>query len=77
MWNLRYGANDPIYKRETDHGQGEQTCGGWGEGGGSGMDGEFGAVRCKLLYLEWIINGFLLHSTGNYVQSLGVEHDGR
>ena len=25
-----------------------------GEGGGSGMDGEFG--RCKLLNLEWISN---------------------
>ena len=40
------------------------------EGGGSGMDGEFGVGRCKLLNIEWI-------STGNYVQSLGLEHDGR
>ena len=48
-----------------------------GEGGGSGMDGEFGVGKCKLLCLEWISKGILLYSTGNYVQSLGVEHDGR
>ena len=47
------------------------------EGGGSGMDGEYGVGRYKLLYLEWISNGILLCSTGNYVQSPGVEHDGR
>ena len=27
MWNLKYGANDPICKTETDRGHGEQTCG--------------------------------------------------
>ena len=26
MWNLKYGTNDPIYRTETDHGHGEQTC---------------------------------------------------
>ena len=26
MWNLKYDTNDPIYKTETDHGHGEQTC---------------------------------------------------
>ena len=35
-----------------------------GEGGGSGMDGEFGVGRCKLLHLEWISNEILWHSTG-------------
>ena len=45
-------------------------------GGGSGMDWEFGVNRCKLLLpLEWISNGILLCSTGNYVWSLMVEHD--
>ena len=47
-----------------------------GEGGGSGMDGEFGVSRCKLLHLEWISNEVLLYSTGNYIQSLGIEHNG-
>ena len=33
--------------------------------------------RCKLLHLEWISNEVLLCSTGNYIQSLQVDHDGR
>ena len=41
------------------------------------MDREFGVGTGKLLYLEWISNEILLYSTGNYIQSLGVEHDGR
>ena len=57
------------------HGLGEQTCGCQGGGGGSGMDWEFGVNRCKLLPLEWISNGILLYSTGNYVGSLVMEHD--
>jgi len=47
------------------------------EWGGSEMDGEFGAGRCKLLHLEWINNDVLLYSTGNYIQFLRMEHDGR
>ena len=38
-----------------------------GGSGGSGMDGESGVNRCKLLHLEWISNEILLHSTGNYI----------
>ena len=41
------------------------------------MDWEFGISRCKLLHLERINNKVLLYSTGNYIQSLGIEHDGR
>ena len=48
-----------------------------GKWGGSGMDGVFGVGRCRLLHLEWISNGVLLYNTGNYVLSLGLEHDGR
>ena len=47
------------------------------EQGGSGMDGEFGVSRCKLLHLEWISNEVLLHSTGNYIQSPGIVHHGK
>ena len=43
---------------------------------GSGMDWESGVGRCKLLHLEWISNEILLYSTGNYIQSLVMEHDG-
>ena len=40
-------------------------------GGGSGMDGEGGVSRCKLLHLEWISNEVLLYNTENYVILLG------
>ena len=48
-------------------------------GGGerSGLDWEFGHSRCKLLHLKWTSNEVLLHSTGNYTQSLEIDHDGR
>ena len=45
--------------------------------GGSGMDGEIGVHRCKLLPLEWMGNEVLLHSMGNYIQSPGIDHHGR
>ena len=40
------------------------------------MDWEFGVVRGKRLHLEWMGNEVLLYSTGNCVQSFGIEHDG-
>ena len=49
-----------------------------GQGGGSGTtDWEFGVGRRKLSHFEWISNKVLRYSTGNYIQSLGVEHDGK
>ena len=30
MWNLKYGANDPICKIEAGYRLGEETCGGQG-----------------------------------------------
>ena len=50
MWYLNYGANEPIYKTETDHCHGEQTCVCQRED--KGMDREFGVGRYKLLHLE-------------------------
>ena len=41
------------------------------------MDYEFGVSKCKQLHLEWISNEVLLYDTGNYIQSLVIEHDGR
>ena len=41
------------------------------------MDGKFGVNRCKLFHLEWISNEVPLCSTGNYIQSLGIERDGK
>ena len=40
------------------------------------MDWESGVSICKLLHLEWISNEVLLYSTGNYIQSLGIDQDG-
>ena len=48
-----------------------------GNRGEKGTDGEFGVGGYKVLYLEWISSVFLLHSTGDCAQSLGLEHDGR
>ena len=61
-------------KKQT-HGLGDQTCGCQGGERQSRMDWEFGVSRCKLLHFEWISNEILLHSTGNYIQSLLMEHD--
>ena len=36
-----------------------------------------GLVDGKLLHLEWISNEVLLYSTGNYIQSPGIGHDGK
>ena len=62
-------------KQKQTHGHREHTCG--CQGGGSGMNGEFGVSRYKLFHLDWIGNEVLLYRTGNYIQSLGIEHDGR
>ena len=46
-----------------------------GDVGGSGMDWEFGVSKCKLLRLECVSRDVLLYSTGNYIQSPGIDHD--
>ena len=46
-----------------------------GEGGGSGMDGEFGISKCKLLHLEWISNEVLWYSSGNTSSLLNIMED--
>jgi len=66
IWNLICGTNEPFHRKENQ-GLGEQTCGCQGGGEGSGVVGELGAPRYKLLPLKWISNELLLCSTGNYV----------
>ena len=68
--------NLPI-KQKQIHRHREQICGCPGGGRGSRMDWEFGVSRCKLLHLKWISNEDLLYSTGDYIQSLVIEHDRR
>ena len=47
------------------------------------MDWEIGVSRCKFrnlyskLHLEWINKKALLYSTGNYIQSPGINHNGK
>ena len=40
------------------------------------MNWEFEVGRYKLLHLEWI-NKVLLYSTGSYIQSPGINHNGK
>ena len=49
------------------------------EGGelGGGMEWEFGISRCKLVYIGWINNKFLLYSTENYIQYPVINHHGK
>ena len=41
------------------------------------LDWELGISRCKLLYIEWINNRFLLYSTGNYIPHPVINHNGK
>ena len=63
-------------EQKQAHIHGERTCGCQG-GKEKCKDYEFGVSRCKLLNLEWISNKTLLYRTGNYIQSLGIDHDVR
>ena len=76
MWNLKYSTNEPIYRVETDSQTWRTDLHCQGGGGESGIDWEFGISRCKPLHLGYICNE-VLYSTGNYIQSLVIEHDRR
>ena len=56
-----------MYTLVVAKGEGWREWDGWG----------FGVGRCKVLNLEEISNEVLLQSTGNYIQYLGIKHDGR
>ena len=71
MWNPKYDTNELIFETETDSQTENRFVVAKGDGGGGGMDWEFGISRCKLLYIEWLNNKVLLYSTGNYIQCLG------
>ena len=60
MWNLIYDTNELIYETETESHTENRLEVIKGEGGGGGMDWEFGISRCKLLHREWIHNKVLL-----------------
>ena len=55
-------------KQKQTHRHREQIRGCQGGRKVGGMDWEFGISRCKLVYIEWVNNKFLLYSPGNYIQ---------
>ena len=75
MWNLNMAQMNLSTKQKQIHRHREYAHG--CQGGRSGMDGVFVVHRCKLLYLEWMSDEVLQYSTGNYTQSLGIDHNGR
>ena len=79
MWNLKYDSNELIYETETD--SQTQRTDLWlprgKQGGEGGMDWEFGVSRGKVLYVDWINNKVLLHSTRNYIQYPVINHKGK
>ena len=75
MWNIKYDTNKPIYKTEPEQRIDLWLPRKWGRK--NGMNGEFGFRSCPLLHLPWISNEVLLNSTGNSIQSPGIEHNGR
>ena len=75
MWSLKYSTNDPSYKTNTSLTRRvDLRLVGWGEG--VGWMGSLGLVDKTVTFgidKQWI----LMYSTGNYVQSLGSEHNRR
>ena len=64
-------------KQKQTHRHKEKICCHGGVGRVWDGLGSLGMGRCKLLQLEWVVNEVLLFSTGNYIQSLVIEHDAR
>ena len=59
MTSLICGTNDPIYKIETDHSQGEQTCGWQGEGVGVGWMRSLGLVDANYyIWNQWALASY-------------------
>ena len=61
-------------KQKLTHRHREQTC---GCQGGGGQVLKSGTSRYKLLYIGWINNKVLVYSTGNYIQYLVINHNGK
>ena len=61
-------------KQKQIHGHREQICGCQGAGERVGWTGSLGLVDAKIPLLEWISNEGLLYSTGDYIQSPGIDN---
>ena len=76
MWNLKYGANEPVYRTETDSHIENRLAVAQGGEQGTGRDWEFGVSRCRLFLLEWTSSEVLPCSAGNCIQPRGRDRDG-
>ena len=72
MGSVKYDTNDLSTKQTQIMDMEGRPVFAGGDGGERGMDGEFGAGRCRLLHLERMGDGVLLYSTGNSIQSFGT-----
>ena len=63
-------------KQIQTHRRRAHTCDCQGGENGGGKDWEFGMRGCKLLCIGWI-NKVLMYSTGNYIQSLLINRNGK
>ena len=65
MWNLKYDTNEPVHESETSLWalRADMCLSRARELGG--MEQEFGASRCKLLFTEWMNSKVLLYSAEN------------
>ena len=59
-------------KQEQTHRHREQACGCQG-----GRTGILGLADEIYLYIEWIKNEVLQYGTGNFIQYLGINHNGK
>ena len=75
MWNLKYSTNELPQNRNGLTDIEHRLVVAKGEGGGNGMDWEFGISRGKVLHLEWRSNEVMLYGTGNSIKSPGIDHD--
>ena len=48
-----------------------------GKVGEERLDWEFGAVKCKLFYLDWINNKVLMYNSGDYIQYSVINYNGK
>ena len=68
MWNLKYDTSELIYETDRNTDIENRLWLPRGRRARKGRSGSFGLSRCKLVYIEWMNNKVLLHSTGNYIQ---------
>ena len=59
-------------KQEETHRHREQACGYQG-----GKNWELGMSRCNYLYIGWVRNEVLQYGTGNSIQYLAINHNGK